>query len=209
MPARVEGLYAITPDALPTETLLEQVREALVGGARAVQFRSVETDLPRLLWQASALRSLTRAHGVPLIIEQSIELALKVDADGVHLGRKDDDLMEAHARLPGRVLGVSCRGDVQQALAAARAGADYVSFGAMYPSPTLPHALPVGLDVLRAARRVLALPIVAIGGITPANAAPLIAAGADAIASVSALFESGPVRKTALAFCQLFEERPA
>jgi thiamine-phosphate pyrophosphorylase len=134
---------------------------------------------------------------VPLIINDDLALALAIGADGVHLGRDDGDPAEARRALgPGRILGVSCYDEWARAEAGAAAGVDYLAFGAVYPSPTKPHAPRAGLELLARAKRELGLPVAAIGGITLDNAPPLIAAGASLLAVISDVF-SAPTRRPA------------
>lgn len=206
--AKVRGLYAITPDGLDEAALLARTEAALAGGARLVQYRDKSRDAVRRRAQAQALLALCRRHGAALVINDDLGLALDVGAHGVHLGREDGDLREARRRLgPDRLLGASCYADIGLARAALAAGADHVAFGAAYASGTKPGATRAGIDVYRAARSVLDAPIVAIGGITPANAPPLLEAGVDALAVVGALYDAvdaAGVRAAAASFANLF-----
>jgi thiamine-phosphate pyrophosphorylase len=138
---------------------------------------------------------------VPLIVNDDIELARIVGADGVHLGRDDASIDAARAVLgAGALIGVSCYDDLSRALTAERAGASYVAFGSFFASEVKPGAVRAPIDLLRRARMALALPIVAIGGITADNAAQLVASGADAVAVISALFHAADSRAAAHAF---------
>jgi thiamine-phosphate pyrophosphorylase len=155
--------------------------------------------------QAAALAAQCRVAAVPMIVNDDVELALAVGADGVHLGAGDGDLAAARARLgPGRLLGASCYNRLELAHAAVAAGADYVAFGAAFASSTKPGAVHAPLELYRAARAALAVPIVAIGGITVANAPALIAAGVDAVAVITALFDADDVARRAREFQSLF-----
>ncbi len=200
------GLYAITDATLiPDARLVETVAQAIDGGARAVQYRDKRADAALRLAQAAALNALCRACGVPLIVNDDVALAAAVGAAGVHVGRDDAALAAARARLgPEAIVGVSCYDSLERARAAAAGGADYVAFGAFFPSATKPNAVRASLALLRAARAELALPIVAIGGITADNAAPLVAAGADALAVIGALFGAADVRAAAACFAALY-----
>jgi thiamine-phosphate pyrophosphorylase len=202
----VRGLYAITPDEESTERLLDMVRLAIEGGAAMIQYRNKRATHAQQLWQAQALRSLTAAYNAVLIINDEVEVARASDADGVHLGRADGSIAAARTLLPGKLIGVSCYGDIELARAAQLAGADYVAFGAVFASPTKPEAVHAPLSLFRAAKRVLRIPVVAIGGITPGNAASLLETGVDAVAVISALFAAGDIRATARDFSRLFEE---
>jgi thiamine-phosphate pyrophosphorylase len=200
-PEAVHGLYVLTdPDLVPDAELAARVRQAIIGGASAVQYRDKRASHEGHLQRARALREVTRELGALLVINDDPGLALEVDADGVHLGRDDPDIEQARARLGSRIIGVSCYNDLSLALDAQRRGADYVAFGSFHPSPTKPGAVTATPELLRRARRRLKVPMVAIGGITPENGAALIAAGADALAVVSAVFAAGDPRRAAQRF---------
>ncbi|RMD78113.1 MAG: thiamine phosphate synthase, partial [Gammaproteobacteria bacterium] len=196
------GLYAVADaGVLPFPRLLEAVAEALAGGAVLVQYRDKEAGPAQRLERARALARLCRARGVPLLVNDHPELALAAGAQGVHLGRDDPPVAEARRLLgPGAVIGASCYGELARARAAAAAGADYLAFGACFPSCTKPGAPAVGRPALAAARRdpaLAGLPLVAIGGITADNGAALVAEGADLLAVVRGLWEAGEVRAAA------------
>jgi thiamine-phosphate pyrophosphorylase len=204
---RVSGLYGVTPYEESTERLLDHVRLAIEGGASIIQYRNKQVTPAQQLWQAQALRSLTRAYNVPLIINDAVALARAIDADGVHLGRDDADIAVARTQLPDKLLGVSCYNDLDQAQAAQAQGADYVAFGAPFRSPSKPQAVFAPLSLFRQARQFLRIPIVAIGGITPENAPALLETGIDAVAVITALFGAADIKAAAQKFRQLFEER--
>jgi thiamine-phosphate pyrophosphorylase len=204
------GLYALTPDEPDTGVLLAKVRLALAGGAVAVQYRNKPAAAALRRRQATGLAGLCAAAGVPLIVNDDVALALEVGAAGAHLGREDGDLASARARLgPERLLGASCYDRLDLALAAVAAGADHVAFGAFFASPTKPAAVRAPLALLAEARRRLAVPVVAIGGITLANAGEAVRAGADALAVITALFEADDIAARARAFQQLFTRMEA
>jgi len=197
----IRGLYAITPQTEDTDRLVRLVTAALAGGARAVQYRDKSGDRARRRAQAGALRELCRQRGVPLIVNDDVELALEVRADGVHLGRDDPDPAAARTRLgPGMLIGASCYADLTRAPVVVRAGADYVAFGSVFASRTKPEAVHAPLSLFARVREHVAVPLVAIGGITPANAAEVLAAGADGLAVSSALFDAPDVGAAAAAF---------
>lgn len=205
MGRRLRGLYAITPEENDTAALSDKVRRALRGGAAAVQYRNKAAGAQLKRAQALALLEVCRGANAPLVINDDLELALAVNADGLHLGGGDGDLAHARERLgAAKLLGASCYDRLDLALAAQRAGADYVAFGSAFASPTKPGAVRAPLDLFREARTRLTIATVAIGGITPENAGTLIAAGADAIAVVSALFEAPDIESAARRFCALF-----
>ena len=208
MPERAfpSGIYAITQETADTAFLLEQIEAALRGGIAAVQYRDKSTDVTRRHEQASELAELCHRFNVPLIINDDLRLADLCDADGVHLGRNDGSLAEARIILgKGKFIGASCYQSLDLALATQAAGADYVAFGSFFPSPTKPDAGRADLDLLRQARSKISVPLVAIGGITLANAASMIDAGADGLAVLSALFDTPDITATAQALNQLFE----
>ncbi|MBI5041748.1 MAG: thiamine phosphate synthase, partial [Gammaproteobacteria bacterium] len=164
----LHGLYAITDSQLtPGSALIPAVAAALRGGARVIQYRDKSRDVARRREEAAALVELCRRHTALLIVNDDVELAAAVGASGVHLGRDDLDLHAARARLGATaMIGVSCYNQLTRAQAAADAGADYVAFGRFFPSLTKPDARAATPALLHAARRALALPLVAIGGIT-------------------------------------------
>jgi thiamine-phosphate pyrophosphorylase len=201
------GLYAVTPDEPDTDVLKHKVRKALAGGARIVQYRNKSANARLRLEQGAELLALCRKSGAPLIVNDDLDLALAIGADGLHLGRGDTALAAARAKLgEGRLLGASCYDRIELALAARSAGADYVAFGSAFPSVTKPGATPAPLGLYREAKAFLDSPIVAIGGITFENARIVIAAGADAVAVISALFDAPDIEAAARGFDRLFEE---
>ncbi|MEP6512103.1 MAG: thiamine phosphate synthase [Dokdonella sp.] len=202
-PLPPRGLYAITDG--PRNDLFAACTSALEGGAAILQYRDKNTGRARRLQEARALQALCKRHRVPLIVNDDIELAAAVGAAGVHLGENDAAIESARARLgETAIIGVSCYDSLAHARAAAAAGASYLAFGAFFASVTKPLARRAPVQLLRDAKP-LGLPLVAIGGITPANARELIDAGADAIAVVSGLFGQPDVRAAARHFAALFE----
>ncbi len=186
--SRLAGLYALTDERLG-KRLEAAVAAALMGGARLVQYRDKSRDIERREIEARRLRTLTRRRNALLIVNDDPELAARVKADGVHLGRDDPDIVAVRRLLgPEAVIGVSCYDSLALARDAVAAGADYVAFGSIYASPTKPDAGRAPLSLLRAAKHELGVPVCAIGGITPDNAAPVLATGADLLAVVSAIF---------------------
>jgi len=201
----IEGLYAVTPDEPDTEVLSSKVRKALAGGAHLVQYRNKGVDARLRRAQGVALLALCREAGVPLVVNDDIDLTLAIGADGVHLGRDDADLANARAKLPqGAIIGASCYASLDIACAARSAGATYVAFGSAFPSATKPHASQAPLSLYPRARKRLDCPIVAIGGITLENAGALVDAGVHAIAVISALFEAPDIERRARDFSILF-----
>ncbi|BCU05596.1 thiamine phosphate synthase [Allochromatium tepidum] len=202
----LQGLYAITPDApLPLATLVDQVGAAITGGARVIQYRDKTHPPDERRRRAGALLARCRVAGVPLIVNDDLELAVELGADGVHLGRDDPDPNAARERLgEAAIIGVSCYDQLALAEAAAAAGASYVAFGSFFPSTTKPKAVRPDPGLLTEARRRVALPSVAIGGITPHNGGALIAAGADMLAVVTGVFAQADITAAARAYTNLF-----
>ena len=208
MKSRISGLYAVTPDIANTPELLALAEAALAGGARALQYRNKSAGAALRLVQGRALLALCWEYQVPLIINDHLELALALDADGLHLGIEDGSLANARARLgPAKLLGASCYDRIENAFEAQRLGADYVAFGSFFPSGIKPGAVRAPLTLLQEARRRLSVPVLAIGGITPGNAPQLLAAGADGVAVISALFGAHDVKLAARSFSALFPRR--
>jgi len=198
----MRGLYAITPDAADTEVLLRKVEEALRAGVAMLQYRSKVLSKDKRLLQAKELAPLARGYGVPLIVNDDVEIALAVGANGVHLGKEDGDLTLARAQLAGKILGASCYDDLEKARAAVRAGADYVAFGSVFPSPTKPGAVRAPLSLFA---NDLGVPLCAIGGITLENAPALVAAGASLLAVISDLFDAPDIGARAGEYRKLFQ----
>lgn len=196
------GLYAITDG--PRADLLDTAAAALDGGAVLLQYRDKTADARRRLQDARALQGLCAARGVPLIVNDDVELAAVVGAAGVHLGEDDSDVAAARMRLgENAIIGVSCYDSLARARQLAAAGADYLAFGAFFPSTTKPDARHATPALLREART-FGRPLVAIGGITPDNGGPLIEAGADYLAVIAAVFGAADVRAAARRFADLF-----
>jgi len=192
---KLRGLYAITPDGPSIE---EKVRQALEGGVAFLQYRRKDRATGD---EAKTLLALCRRHGVPFIVNDDLELALQIGADGVHLGRDDGDLRAARARMGKKLLGASCYDRPDLARAAVAAGVDYVAFGSVFASPTKPAAVRAPLSLFSD----LAIPSCAIGGITLQNALQVIAAGADMVAVISDLFDAPDIKGRAAAFRRLFQ----
>jgi thiamine-phosphate pyrophosphorylase len=201
---KLRGLYAITPDDIgrAAPAGMRRVAAAVASGALcALQYRNKAASASQRLAEARELAQLCRRFGVPLIINDDLALALEVDAAGLHLGREDGDLVAARAQLPGRILGASCYNQPELAQRAVAAGADYVAFGSVFPSPTKPAAVRAPLSLFSLP---LGVPKVAIGGITLENAPQVVAAGADCVAVITDLFEAPDVARRARDFAKIF-----
>lgn len=203
--AEFRGLYAVTPEESDTGVLTRKVRLALAGGARMVQYRAKSASAALRREQAAALLATCREARVPLVVNDDLDLAAEIGADGVHLGHADFPIAAARVRLgKDRLIGASCYDRLALALAALEAGADYVAFGSAFPSTTKPGAPRARLSLYREAKARLPCPIVAIGGVTAGNARELIEAGADAVAVISALFDAPDVERRAREFAGIF-----
>lgn len=199
----LQGLYAITDSQLmpDDDTLLTQVEHALRGGAAIVQYRDKSTNHTQRLRQAQALRQLCHDYQRYLLINDDIALARESQAHGVHLGQSDGSLAAARATLgKDAIIGITCHDQLVLAQQAEQEGADYVAFGAFYPSKTKPNASTAPLALLAEAKSRLSRPIVAIGGITVDNAPQTIQAGADMLAVIHALFSAPDIEQQAQRF---------
>lgn len=199
------GLYLITPDEADTARLLARLRPALAAGPALLQYRNKTAGPALRREQAGDVLALCRAAGIALVINDDWRLAAELGADGAHLGEDDGDLAEARDRLgPDAILGASCYNDLSRAERAAGAGASYLAFGAFFTSGTKPGAGRAEPALLRASAA-LGLPRVAIGGITPDNAASLVAAGADLVAVIAGVFDTTDPAAAVRAYRRCFE----
>ncbi len=197
MKAPVVGLYVITA-ASRTRSLEQSVAEAIAGGARVVQYRDKTQDAARRKLEALALAALCREQDVTFIVNDDVDLAAAVGADGVHIGQDDAAVAQARAALGEQALiGVSCYNDLARAERALAAGADYLAFGSVYRSATKPQAPTAPLSIFAEARALTDKPLVAIGGIYATNIAEVTAAGADAVAVIDAVFAAPDIRSAA------------
>jgi thiamine-phosphate pyrophosphorylase len=197
------GLYLITPDDPEPARLLARTRP-LLPFAACLQLRNKAMDAARLREAGAGLRAACAAAGVPFIVNDDARLAADCGADGVHLGEDDGSIAAARAMLgDGAIIGVSCYDDPQRARALAAQGADYLAFGAFFPTPTKPHARRAAPALLRDSA-VLGLPRVAIGGISPDNARGLIEAGADLVAAISGVYDAADPVAAARAYSSCF-----
>ena len=201
----IAGLYAVTPDWRDSARLLMAARAAIEGGARVLQYRNKVAPPALRLEHALALSAVCAKFGAVFIVNDHVDLALEVDADGVHLGGSDGDIAAARNKLgAGKLLGASCYGRIEAALAAKAAGADHIAFGSIYASASKPGAPRAALELFGQARG-MGLPKVAIGGISADNAGPVIEAGADAVAVISDLFDAPDIAARARRFAALFD----
>jgi thiamine-phosphate pyrophosphorylase len=186
------GLYAITDCVhLDYPEMLDRTERILKAGVAAVQYRDKTADSETRRETAARLHELCRKHATPLIVNDDIDAALAAGAEGIHLGREDASLEEARRRAGGGVLiGISCYNDLERAVAAEAAGADYVAFGAMFPTSSKDTTVPATPDLIAQAKAVLSIPVAAIGGLTPENCREVVAAGADLLAVISSVYQT-------------------
>ena len=191
-------LYAVTDRAwLNGATLESQVEQALKGGATFVQLREKELDEETFLEEAQKIKKLCGKYHVPFVINDNVDIALAVDADGVHVGQSDMEAGKVREKLgPDKIIGVSCK-TVEQALLAKKHGADYLGVGAMYPTGTKKDATAVTPAALSEICHAVDIPVVAIGGINKDRLEPLKGTGVDGVAVVSAIFAAEDIEKAA------------
>lgn len=201
------GLYLVTPDSAAPGELVARLKVALEGRPAVVQYRNKLAADDWRSEEAAAAAAVCRAAGVAFIINDDARLALEVGADGVHIGRDDGDIVATRAQVgPDMVIGVSCYDEWARAEHAVAAGADYIAFGAMYPSSVKPAAPRAALDLVQRAKREFDVGVATIGGITLDNAPPLVEAGADWVAVISDIFNAPDPAARAAAFRPLFAD---
>lgn len=201
----MQGLYLVTPDWDDTARLVDTTRAALNAGAALVQYRHKQASPALRLEQGAALLALCRRYRRPLVINDHVYLCLTLGADGVHLGASDASLRAAREALgPDKIIGASCYGELSLAHLAQAAGASYAAFGGFYKSVVKQYDFVTEPALVERARAELALPLVVIGGMTPTNAAPLVARGADMVAAVSSIYCAPDPGAAARAFDALF-----
>jgi len=206
---RLHGLYVITDSTLalqaqqPIETMIAQ---ALAGGARIIQYRNKNANNTVRFREARQLLQLCKSAAATFLVNDDVELAAEIDADGVHLGQQDMPLPAAREYLgSGKIIGITCHALIDHAEIAQQQGADYVAFGRFFASQTKPAAPAAGLDILTEAKQRLHIPVCAIGGITVQNAAQVIEHGADMLAVVNAVLAAPDIAHAANEFAQLFK----
>ena len=203
----IRGLYVITDARLTGRTLLEKTRQAIEGGAALIQYRAKNTDTQQRTEDACALQALCERYDMPFIINDDVTLAQECCAHGVHLGKDDETIQQARAVLGSRaIIGASCYNNLKRAITAQESGADYVALGSFFPSLTKPDAVSASITLIGQAKSLLKVPVVAIGGITPDNAVPLVAAGVDAVAVIDGVFGQTDAHHAARCYARLFDQ---
>lgn len=204
---RISGIYAITPDLADTHELVSLTQQAITGGVQLVQYRNKTADKILKLEQATLLFQLCQKFNIPLIINDDIDLAIKIGADGLHLGVEDISVTEARQKLgPEKIIGASCYNQLNIAVEAESLGADYAAFGAFFVSITKPFAAVASIDLLCKAKQYLQIPVVAIGGVTSENIVELAYRGADAVAVSRSLFNSVNAQSEAKKLSYIFKQ---
>ena len=208
MKYKIRGLYVITDERLiPRKRLAEMVEKTIKGGAKVVQLREKESSSEEILRLAGELLKLTRRYNVPLIINDYLEIARDIGAEGVHLGQNDASIAEARSVLGDRaIIGVSCYSSIERGIDAHKEGADYLAFGTPFFTPTKPGRQPTSFEILREAKKIIPkIPIFAIGGITPQNVASVLETGVDGIAIITSVFGSSDPEEVSRQFSAFFQ----
>ena len=189
-------LYAVTDRHwLGEETLYDQVKKALDGGATFVQLREKKLDREDFLAEALEIQKLCREYGVPFVINDEVSIAKDIDADGVHVGQSDMEAMDVRKVLgPDKILGVSAQ-TVEQAIIAEKHGADYLGVGAVFATGSKDEADDVSHETLKAICEAVSIPVIAIGGITKDNVSELAGSGICGVAVISAIFGQNDIKK--------------
>ncbi|MGD8782822.1 MAG: thiamine phosphate synthase [Thioalkalispiraceae bacterium] len=205
----LKGLYVITDRPLCLERSMpvdKMAALAIAGGARIIQYRNKQSPQAVRLYEANLLAELCSKMDAILLINDDLEIAMQVDAHGVHLGQDDMSLIEARQRLgENKIIGITCHDSLQLAREAEQGGADYVAFGSFYPSTSKPSAPRASVNTLQQAREELSIPLCAIGGITLENAPQLIQHGAQMLAVVNGVFGAWNISRTATSYMKLFD----
>ncbi|MEM7008618.1 MAG: thiamine phosphate synthase [Thermodesulfobacteriota bacterium] len=203
------GLYVITDKKLiERDNFVHIVEQSIKGRARIVQLREKHTPTDEIIKLGKELLQVTRSYDVPLIINDSPELAKEIGADGVHLGGDDTSVKNARNLLGAQaIIGVSCYNQIDRGLNAVKAGADYVAFGTPYYTPTKPDREPTSIEVLKdAVDLIKEIPVFAIGGITKDNADEILETGVDGIAVITSVYGSPNPQDSAIELSDLIKK---
>ena len=200
------GLYAITDcKNLANDEIIKKSKTILNVGVSLFQYRNKEANQQNKKKLAKELQLLCLQYRTPFIVNDDVALAKDIAADGIHLGQDDEDIKNARETLGSIIIGVSCYNDLNRAIVAERDGADYVAFGAFFPSITKPDANITSIELLLEAKATLTIPIVAIGGITPENGKQLINANVDFLAIISGLYSATDTASATKSYKHLFK----
>jgi len=207
---QLKGIYVITDPALMTDNLITMVEQAIQGGINILQYRNKLASIEQQEKEASLLTTLCNKHNVTFIVNDNVELALKVNADGVHLGQSDTDISNARQQLgDDKIIGITCNNELMHAIKAQSQGADYVAFGRFFNSLTKPTAPQAPISLLSEAKNTINIPIVAIGGITPDTANILLAQGVSMLAIIQGIFGQAEVQAASREFVDIFNAHNA
>ncbi len=203
-------LYAVTDRYwLGEKTLAEVVEESLKGGVTFVQLREKHLDEERFLQEAKELKVLCRKYNVPFVINDNVDIAIAMDADGVHVGQSDMEASDVRAKLgPDKIIGVSAQ-TVEQAVLAEKRGADYLGVGAVFATSSKDDADDVSYETLKAICEAVSIPVIAIGGITKENVSQLAGSGICGVAVISAIYGQKEIKKSAVELKQVVSEMAA
>jgi thiamine-phosphate pyrophosphorylase len=202
----MKGLYLVTPDWDDTQKLLDITEAGLRGGAALLQYRHKTASAPLRKEQATQLQALCRRYGRPFIINDFVDLAIELDADGVHVGGTDTAVAQVRAAVgPQKIVGASCYGSMDLARAAHQAGASYIAFGGFYPSRVKKYEVSTSPEIVAQAKAEIPVPNVVIGGMTLENSEPLVVRGADMVAVISSVYMSAEPEAAARALSDLFQ----
>lgn len=206
MSVNLNGLYVITDDKLtPKETVLFQIEKALIGGATIVQLRDKISSDEEIENLTLKLQELCRKYNALFVLNDRVELAIKLQCDGLHIGRSDHHRVEEIRKEYKGVLGISCYGDLNLAKSMEEKNVDYVAFGAFFASSTKPNAAVVNKEVIAKAKEELSIPVCVIGGITSDNVKELIEKGTDMVAVISDIWQSENIEEKCKSFKKSFE----
>jgi len=198
----LKGLYVITDENLtPYEEIEKYVTLALKGGARIVQFRDKTSDFSTKKLIALKIKKICQKYNAIFIINDYLDLAIEVNADGIHIGKDDEEFNIVKKFFKNKIIGVSCYGDILSAKEFEHKGASYVAFGSFFASSTKPNAPIINKNILKEAKKILHIPICAIGGINEKNAKEMIKNGADMVAIISDIWKADSIEKKCQAIC--------
>tara|TARA_R110000782_G_scaffold40283_5_gene93083 strand:- start:1140 stop:1766 length:627 start_codon:yes stop_codon:yes gene_type:complete len=199
------GVYVITDcENITPDELLRKTEIILSAGIALFQYRNKTKDKERRLGLALELQSLCQQYKTPFIVNDDLNLAKEIAADGVHLGQHDTSIDTARKVLGNKIIGISCYNDFNRAIIAERSGADYIAFGSFFPSTTKPEAAKADIELIIKSKEKFNIPVVAIGGITPENGKQLINAKVDFLAIISGIYSSTNTIEATLAYKNLF-----
>ncbi len=200
------GVYAITDCVnLTNNDLLDKTEELLNVGVSLLQYRNKTLNKTNKKDLAKKIQSLCHQYNTPFIVNDDLALAKELEADGIHLGQNDDDIHTVRKVIGSKIIGISCYNNLNRAISAEKNGADYVAFGSFFPSTNKPDAVEAPIELLLQSKTRLAIPIVAIGGITPENGKQLVDAHADLLAVINGLYSATNTSQATKDFNNLFK----